>query len=266
MLTLADAISDLQAYTLVELAQIYARHGWYVFPIAVREKRPLAGSRGFKDATRDAMRIAAWWEQADYNIGLATGGTSGVLVVDVDQRSGGLETLPTLNLPPTLMAETGSGGRHIFYRVPPGVHLRSVNARWPGIDIKADGGYVVAPGSVHPCGGAYRWLGGTLEPIPPALVHALLLARTSDKARARSVIHRGKVRLDTMARIEAGERNQRFASLAGMLLSRGYELDDALEFCLRANAEKTDQGGGWSERELTRIVSGVFRRYACGKS
>lgn len=261
--TLLDCWQDLD---LCELAQAYAKAGLYVFPLAPREKRPMAGSRGFKDATVNPEQIAAWWEQyPDMNIGIATGTVSGILVVDVDAHKGGMETLATLGLVPTLTAITGNGGRHIIYAIPPGVNIKSACERWPGVDIKCEGGYIVAPGSVHPNGNQYVWADDSplaATTISYALVRTLLQARASDKARARSVIHRGKLRIDTMAYIKAGERNPRFASLAGMLKVRDYALDDALAFCREVNATKTEQGKGWSEREMSAIVCGIFKRYA----
>lgn len=262
--TLLDYWQDLE---ICELAQAYAKAGLYVFPLAPREKRPMAGSRGFKDATINPEQIAAWWEQyPDMNIGIATGTVSGILVVDVDAHKGGMETLAKLGLVPTLTAITGNGGRHIIYAIPAGVNIKSACERWPGVDIKCEGGYIVAPGSIHPNGNHYAWeLRDTsltvAMPIQSSLVRSLLMARAEDKARARSVIKRGRLSIETMARIDAGERNQRFASLAGLLRSRDYSLDDALSFCHEVNAKKTVQGNGWNEREMSRIVVGIFRRY-----
>ena len=95
-------------------------------------------------------------------------GESSVLL-DVDLPRGGRESLRAVlaagrELPPTLRACTGGGGLHLFYASPPNVRvgntsgrLPGVSPRLPGIDLRSDGGYVVAPPSVHASGGRYRW-------------------------------------------------------------------------------------------------------------
>ena len=79
---------------------------------------------GFKDATTDLALIEAWWKQwPDANIGIPTGTPSGLLVLDVDPRNGGQESLDGLivehgRFPDTAEQMTGGGGRHIIFRHP----------------------------------------------------------------------------------------------------------------------------------------------------
>ncbi len=98
---------------------------------------------GVKDATDDPAIITEWgicWPDA--NIGIATGSASGVIVLDVDPRNGGNESLSAIvNLiPPTLTAITGGGGRHLYFKYCPGLKNSSSNLG-AGLDIKTDGGY-----------------------------------------------------------------------------------------------------------------------------
>lgn len=153
-------MSNQSTRSRLDLALSYAAQGWAVFPLSSNSKVPLPGSHGFKEATRDPDQIRAWWrDNPDRNIGIATGLKSRLLVVDVDVKNGakGRESLATLpDLPPTLTAGTPSGGLHLYYRSPD-YPIRSRNGFLPGIDIKAEGGYVVGPGSSID-GKNYEWL------------------------------------------------------------------------------------------------------------
>lgn len=144
---------------LLNAALAYARRGWKVFPLSPRDKVPTKGSGGFLDATTDLDTIAAWWAaQPEANVGVATGADSGFFVVDVDPRNGGAASLAQIPpLPFTLEAATGGGGQHYLFRMPD-FKLRGKLPTGTGIDIKSEGGYIVAPPSVHPDGGTYRWV------------------------------------------------------------------------------------------------------------
>jgi putative DNA primase/helicase len=176
-------------------AQVYARKkGWKVFPLREREKMP-ATANGFKDATSDLEEIARLWGEREYNVGLATGEGSGVWVFDVDgdaPKGGGLtgpEALALLEerhgaLPPTLMVKTGNGA-HYYYRMPVGRDLRNraritIDGQRTGLDVRADGGYVVLPPSVHPNGQAYAFVKGCNEvsDAPDWLLDALYPRKT----------------------------------------------------------------------------------------
>lgn len=127
-----------------------AARGWYVFPVQVESKAPLAGTAGYKDATTDLKQIRTWWkERPTANVGVAAG-LSGLLVLDIDPRSTGDKTLEAQvekhgALPPTFTVKTGGGGTHYYFRSPIPVGSRS--GLLPGVDVKSHGGYVVGPGS-----------------------------------------------------------------------------------------------------------------------
>jgi len=147
----------------------YAKHGWPVFPCRPGEKAP-ATPHGFQDATTDLPTIIrSWTAMPNANIGIATGERSNLAVLDVDPRNGGEETLREAlrlhgDLPETPTAATGGGGQHYFFLLPEG-GLKS-GPLLPGLDLKANGGYVIAAGSLHPSGGVYGW---TQEPFATAL-------------------------------------------------------------------------------------------------
>ena len=139
----------------------YAATRWSVFPCHAageRRKRPHVKG-GFHAATRDLDQITAWWERwPDALIGLPTGRITGLVVLDIDvkdDRSNGYDALEDLGrsiLPNTWLAHTASGGLHVYFD-PQGREVHnSASQLGRGLDVRGDGGYVIAPGS---CG--YSW-------------------------------------------------------------------------------------------------------------
>jgi hypothetical protein len=170
----------------------YARRGWHVLPLAEGTKRPaIRGGCGVHSATTSAEQIRAWWSRAPArNIGIACGAKSSLFVVDVDPRSGGDETLSTLEhfhspLPLTPRVLTPGGGEHLYFKFPSATPTRATLG--DGIDVKANGGFVVAPPSVHPNGGVYRWdLGALPSETPLAEPPAWLFERAVGTTREPS--------------------------------------------------------------------------------
>jgi hypothetical protein len=155
----------------------YANRGWPVVPLHT----PLSGGgcscrkrdcgsvgkhprteHGRKDATTDPEQLRRWWDKwPGANLGVVTGAESGLVVLDVDPRNGGNESLADLEartpLPPTARTVTGSGGQHILFAHPGGHVGNSTGKVGAGLDVKADDGYIVAPPSLHASGRAYEW-------------------------------------------------------------------------------------------------------------
>jgi hypothetical protein len=151
---------------LKEAALKYAALGIAVFPLVPNNKQPLTAN-GFKDATTDPEKIEEWWSiHPDANVGIATGDMSGGLVaidmdVDKDEGKDGYHTfLDWCNanyviLPDSWLSITGRGGYHLVYR-----SMFPVPSKigWlKDVDIRANGGYIVAPPSIHPNGTRYEW-------------------------------------------------------------------------------------------------------------
>jgi hypothetical protein len=134
----------------------YCERGWSVIPLA--GKRPtLASWKEYQSrrATEDELR--AWFGDKSANVGIITGRISGLVVVDCDSPADAEWWLKTYPQSP-LIVHTGGGGVHIYYQM-----LREVEVRnrtklcGRAIDLRADGGYVVAPASIHPSGRLYTW-------------------------------------------------------------------------------------------------------------
>jgi hypothetical protein len=141
-------------------------------------KHPMT-RHGVDDATRDATEIRRLWKPSA-NIGIATGVESGIFTIDVDPRHDGNESLRLLSerlgpLPLTMTARTGGDGLHLSFRHPGGL-IKNLVGSEPGIDIRGDGGYIVAPPSQHTSGGVYRWVEDCGPgQIKPAILPALWL-------------------------------------------------------------------------------------------
>ncbi len=168
---------------MLRAALAYARRGVPVFPCEPGGKRPLTTS-GFWDASTDPARIEGWWrERPDANVGVPTGRRSGLLVLDVDPREGGDATLKALErtdgpAPRTSRARTGGGGLHLYFRYPAEPAVKnSAGFLGRGLDVRGEGGYVVAPPSRTT--GAYEWM----DRSPPAQA-AWLLARLQKREKA----------------------------------------------------------------------------------
>lgn len=140
--------------TKLDAALVLAQRGFKVFPLTAGAKAPPIIARWPVNATSDAETVNRWWVNVpDANIGIHC---AGMLVVDVDVKKGGDSSLFLLEmehgeLPKTLTTRTPTGGRHLFYRVPADVR-NGVDVLGPGLDVRARGGYVVAPGSSVPAG------------------------------------------------------------------------------------------------------------------
>lgn len=152
------------AQSLHDDAVAYARRGWAVFALKPRSKEP-ATLHGVKDATTDVEAIDEWWtEHPRCNIGIAMGSPSGGLMaidIDVDEDAGkdGMATLRAWErahgeLPETSSAITGRGGVHMLYRME---GVRNSVGGDCAVDVRGEGGYIVAPPSVHPNGNRYEW-------------------------------------------------------------------------------------------------------------
>lgn len=110
---------------------------------------------GLSGASRSPVQIGQWWrEWPDASVGIATGEAANLTVLDVDPAHGGMESLASLGeMPDTLTVTTGSGGLHFYFAYNPA--LRQTQGLLPGLDVRNDGGYVVAPGMPHASGGTY---------------------------------------------------------------------------------------------------------------
>lgn len=184
---------------------------------------------GYKDATIDLHQIKEWWRIfPSANIGLATGEKSRFVVLDIDIKSNGPASLNELemkygSLPETLTVKTGSGGKHYYFRQPQ-VSIGCRGGLFPGIDVRGNGGYVVAPPSLHAAGDHYEFE-GNVDDIAELPDWLLELAITSSISENR----------ETPREIRLGGRNEFFKRLAGLLRRYNFTEQEILSILLQQN-------------------------------
>lgn len=191
-----------------------ARIGLRVFPVVPRTKQPFAGSRGLLEATTDEIRIASWWGlQPDASVAIATG--NGLVVVDIDSDEA-LRECEALGLPDTVCVQTGKGW-HFYYQIDGWHDIRNVTGLLPGVDLRGEGGYVVAPPSKHALGREYRWEASPehvqFANVPQWVIHRYREGR--EGARATTAPR------ELPTAIIEGGRNSALASFAGTMRKRG---------------------------------------------
>jgi hypothetical protein len=197
----------------LEAALVYGpKLGLRVFPLVPGKKTPLIPNWQ-NEATTDEAKIREWWTKwPNANIGIVTGRYRDgyFCVLDFDPRNGGdwFDDVGEDVLPRTWVVHTGGGGRHYYYKTPYPLRSRKLKN---GVDLKGEGGYVVAPPSIHPNGEPYGWEVGA-EPgnIPIGGVPEWVLpeARAAEK---------GPEAWRTPPPIPVGMRHTYLVSLAGAL-------------------------------------------------
>ena len=223
---------------MISAALALAGKGLLVFPCRPRDKRP-ATANGLKDATRDPDIIRRWWRQEpQLNLAIATGAVSNVFVIDLD----GLDAEVNLRrleaehgeLPATVEVITARG-RHVYFRWPETPVRNSAGKIAPGIDVRGDGGYVLAPPSVHPSGRPYAWSvdsANAFAPAPEWLLAKLAAAAPAAGSGTPSSEWRNLI----IAGVAKGERNCTVARLTGHLLRRRVDPIAVLELMQAWNA------------------------------
>jgi putative DNA primase/helicase len=226
----------------------YARRGWAVFPL--NGKRPYPGTHGHRDATTDPATIRGWWrEWPDANVGISCSSTAGPIVLDVDGPTG-WELLGTLDLPPTREATSRREHRRHFYFDPPtsGIEVkRRLHLQGQKLDILGDGGYVVAPPSVHPSTGKrYKWLNEyQLAPLPESVLKLLGPIKRGPAPPLPDIF-------------EEGQRDELLTSLAGSMRRRNASPDAMLAALREENATRCNPP--LEDRQLRKIVRSISKK------
>lgn len=251
--------------SMKEYALYYARLGLSVFPIKPRGKAPLT-EHGCRDASKDPQQIEKWWLRwSSANIGIATGDASnGLVVIDLDvDREKGIDGRATLRewekqhgrIPDkTWLAITGRGGYHYFYHDKTGIKNRT--GLYEGVDIRGEGGYIVAPPSIHPNGRQYEW---EQDPMLYALADAdkTVLEFITPTPREQE-----KQGLKLPEQIPEGERTDTLMRLVCSQQAKGLS-DEAIKAAVRAENDLKCIPP-LTDKELEDTVFPALKRYEKG--
>ena len=261
----------------LRVVRFYVEHlRWPVFPCSIN-KRPLV-STGFHAATTDLDTVNRWWRNwPNALIGVATGAASGLVVVDVDRKGGrdGAQSIcdAGYQLPPTWISRTRSGGLHFYYRWPnddirSGTAIRIFGNKLEAVDLRARGGYIIAPGPRD----GYRW--STYRPgrctisvlpnwlrdglawrPPPTPIPQFRSGENADR-HLDDIVHR-------ISAAAVGERNETLSIQswrAGRLVAEG-RLDHDFALAAVVAAAKSITGTDWSQ---TNAEATARRRFDVG--
>ncbi len=207
------------------------------------------------------------------NLAAAPGRATKLLILDIDPRNGGDNTLRLLEeelgkLPTSFRYKTGGGGFHIWFHHPP-FRIKKDNRGkllGAGIDVLSDGAYAIVPPSRHASGGVYEWVPGAdpdtgvLSDLPPSWVKRLSsnVTRSSKSPERHKKQKREVQRTDPPTDvIPEGQRNDALTRLAGKLHRAG-----APQEAVQAALEKVNKARckpPLSKHEVGAIVASVIR-------
>ena len=244
-------------------AVAYINMALAVFPLEEHGKRPKTRN-GCKDATTDAAQVKAWWQQwPEANIGIATGSRSGgifVIDLDIDEDKGvdGYHTLEDWQrengaFPETWMVITGRGGYHIYFKSD--FEVRNRAGIVDGVDVRGEGGYVVAPPSIHNNGHRYEW-----EYSPEE--YELALADNNVKFFLTSGKEKNVSGFSMPEIVGSGQRNTMIFKFACMMQAKGASNETIYAATLAENQSKCSPP--LAEKEVRTLISSALK-YEKGK-
>jgi predicted transcriptional regulator len=249
--------------TIKSEARVALDRGWSVIPVTQGTKKPATKWKDFQELLPTEEQLERWAiDYPDANIAFVTGPMSGIGVLDIDPAAGGDKSMDRLvssfgNLPETPAVLTGGGGYHYYFKYPPGGLRNSAGKLGDGIDIRGDGGYVIAPPSIHTSGKPYRWAEGRnpddvpLAPMPDWLVTKLCEPEVSPETK------------ELKKQIQKGLRHKTLLSQAGLMHSKGLGSNAIRAALLAENKEVCDPP--LSEKEVLELVQDITQRYKPGK-
>lgn len=217
----------------IDVVNEYVDLGWSVLPVKPDEKRPYMTNWLQYTRTRASKQTVANWFNSLSNagVGVVTGRVSNMVVLDVESDCPySIEDL-LRRYPTQMYSRTGSGGYHLFYQYPTNV-ARVANrvGIFERADLRADGGFIVLPPTIHPSGNKYEWL---KRGAPGAFPLALLDLRSQPKVQNEGWI------TEALRGVSEGGRNDACARLAGYFFKKGIN-SDIVESLLMEWNERND--------------------------
>jgi putative DNA primase/helicase len=223
------------------------KFGFSVIPVG-RDKKPLIDWKEFQTRYPSPEELEKWFSDGKNNIAIVTGPISGIAVLDIDGEEGEESIKQNkLYLPPASCVKTGKG-YHYYFKYQNGV--RNFTRRYPGIDLRGEGGYVLAPPSVHPSGAIYEWI-IPLEEDLPELPDWVLNEKEKIIEREAGWVEK------LLEGVEEGQRNDTLARLAGHYFGKGLGFDETKMILLDWNKRNRPP---LPEEEVIRTVESIYKR------
>jgi len=240
---------------ILDAALEYLDKGFSVIPVG-RDKRPLVKWDEFQKRHATREEVETWWAKwPNANVAIICGKISGIFCVDADGPHG--EAWIAGNLPVTGVYSKTLKGIHAIFLVPPDAVIRNKVRLAPEVDIRGEGGYFVAPPSIHESGHVYEWM------FTPGLNGWDDLAEYAppDPIRLKTSLNLdlSKVKAHPVFQpVAEGRRNDTLAQLAGRWIALGLSLDEVLALARSWNAENRPPLG---EFELRRTVQSILEKH-----
>lgn len=236
-----------------QLVNEYIDSGWSILPVKPDEKRPYMTNWLQYTRTRPGKQLISNWfnNLTGAGVGLVTGKISGVVVLDVEHWCPTPVDELLKKYPTNMIARSGGGGVHLFYSYPQNVGKISNRVGiFDGADLRADGGFLVLPPTMHPSGNRYEWI---KRGIPGAFPMAFL-----DLESRSPTSNEGWI-TEALRGVSEGGRNDTCARLAGYFFKKGLN-SDIVEALLMEWNEKNDPPLPVSEVRTT--IKSIERSHA----
>lgn len=229
-----------------EAAVRYAKLGMAVLPLEPGKKKPIF-LEWQNTPKSDVAMITRWWTQnPNANVGILTGSISQVFVFDVDGKNGGIPTYESLihkhgQFPDTWQDVTGrgDGSTHFYFRYP-NFQVRSHLGLFQGIDIKGEGGQVVAPPSIHPDTGKRYFWDGSREIEETAIAEAPMWLLEVLEQKTHQT-HSDKFPISV--KIPKGVQHDTLVAFGGKLRQLGLDASEILPCLMVLNQSRCEQPG-----------------------
>lgn len=235
-----------------EIALNYLKQGFSVIPLSPKSKIPPKDFQWAQFQKRRASEeeVIGWFfENPDYNLGIVTGKISNLVVVDIEKDG------ETKDYAPTAMVKSGGGGWHMYYRYPASSEVGCHGRFRELTDIKADGGYVVAPPSIHcDTGLPYEWIMPldqvSLVELPEELQKELVNNRKSQSGDL-AMIAQG---------VSGGERNEAATKFIGHFLAKSKEHEWETEIWPKVKEWNLKNNPPLEEKELRTVFDSIAKK------
>jgi hypothetical protein len=233
--------------TTYEYAKLYVNVlGFSVIPIALDSKKPAIEWKEYQQRKPTEEELKKWFLENNYNIGIVTGAISRIVVVDLDSKEA-IAFAVKNHFSQTPTVETGKGF-HLYFKYQDGVRNFQKRPELKDIDLRANGGYVLAPPSIHPeTKKPYEWklLPGKVD---YAELPEILLQKPQQKSQLAQ-LYKG---------VPEGERNNTLTRLVGSWVSDGLSYEECLENALLWNSKNDPP---LPEKEVERTVKSIFEKH-----